>query len=163
MASRTDNKNKDANGRARVQTENKSPSLTVLSDQPASEIREILKQYKQLGIADNLNSMEAQYADISELTDYADAMRIVRSAEAEFMTLPSKVREILDHDVATFLDTAHDQEKRDALVAAGFMDAPEAAGGSADPGVTGTSVDGATAGDGSGATEPSATGGTEPA
>lgn len=112
----------DARGRERVQTEFLDESLTVQSDAQAADIREILKQYKEVGIVENLNDAEAMFADISEFTDFADAMRHAKDAEREFMKLPSKVREMFGHDVAVWLDTAHDQEKRDALVEAGIIE-----------------------------------------
>lgn len=116
----------DARGRARVQTVNTEPSQTVQSDQPATDIRNILRQHGQVGILDQLQDVQMTYADISEFTDYADAMRLAKDAEFDFMKLPSKVREIFGHKVENWLDAAHDKEKRDALVAAGIVEAPQA-------------------------------------
>ena len=65
------------------------------------------------------------FKDVSEFTDLADALNQAKVAEVEFLKLPSKVREIFEHDVAVWLDTAHDQEKRDALVAAGYIKSEE--------------------------------------
>lgn len=114
----------DYRGKERVQTEFHDESLTIQSDAPKADIQKILKQYKQVGIVDHLNYAEATFRDISEFEDFADAMRHAREAESEFLKLPSKVREIFNHDVAEWLDAAHDPEKRDALVAAGIIDPP---------------------------------------
>lgn len=114
----------DSRGKPRVQTSFEGiESLTVQSDAHRADIRNILRQYKQVGIVDNLNRAEAVFKDVSEFTDFSDAMRMASMAEQDFMKLPSKVREIFNHDVAEWLDTAHDPEKRDALVAAGIIEA----------------------------------------
>lgn len=116
----------DARGRPRVRTSFEgSPSLTVQSDAPKADIQQILKQFDQVGIIENLNNAEAVFADISEFTDFADAMRHAKMAEGEFMKLPSKVREIFGHSVENWLDTAHDPEKRNALVEAGIIEGPK--------------------------------------
>lgn len=110
--------------RSLYQTVNDEPSLTVQSDGPKADIHFILKQYEQVGgLEANLDAAEIKYMDISEFTDYKDALGHAMMAEADFLTLPSKVREIFNHDVAEWLDTAHDPEKRDALVKAGFLKA----------------------------------------
>ncbi len=114
----------DFRGRLRSlsQTVNTDPSETVQSDGPRADIRNILREFGDFGgLKDNLDAAQEQYMDISEFTDYKDALGHAIDAEADFMTLPSKVREIFHHDVAEWLDTAHDKEKRDALVAAGYL------------------------------------------
>lgn len=88
-------------------------SKTVQSDAHLADIQEILKLYGVVGMAASLAATEAQFADVSEFTDFADVMRHVRVAEAEFMKLPSKVREEFDHDVSKWLDAAHAEEARE--------------------------------------------------
>ena len=110
--------------RSKYQTFFLDESQTVQSDAPKADIVKILKRYKQVGIVEHLNQTEAQFRDVSEFTDFADLMRQVKDAEGEFLKLPSKVREIFDHDVAVWLDSAHDEEKRNALVEAGFIEGP---------------------------------------
>lgn len=118
----------DARGKARVQTVNDEPSMTVQSDAPRADIREILRKYKQVGIVDHLSQVEARFMDVSGVTDFADAMRLQREAEGEFMRLPSKVREVFGHDVARWLDAAHDgvsEEQKARLIALGILDPDE--------------------------------------
>lgn len=116
----------DALGRPRVQTVNSDPSLTVQSDAKKADITHIINRYKRGELVTNLNQAEAQFADISAFTDFADAMRHVRTAETEFLKLPSKIRELFNHDVANWLDHAHDEDKREQMVQAGLMDPPPA-------------------------------------
>lgn len=116
--------NTDARGRPRVQTVNNDPSLTVQSDAHLADIQTILEGYGATG-HQSLDEAAMIYKDVSEFVDLRDAIEQSRIAEKQFMTLPSKVREIFDHDVAVWLDSAHDEDKRDALVEAGFLDPRE--------------------------------------
>jgi len=109
--------NLDARGRPRVQTINEEPSMTVQYDADQTDIKKIIQKYNNTGIIEHLNNVEATYADVSTFTDFADVMRHAKAAEAEFMKLPSKIREEFNHDVATWLDTSHDPEKRASLLA----------------------------------------------
>jgi hypothetical protein len=103
---RSDNTQLDFRGRARVQTVNTLPSKTTQADAKRADINEILRQHK-IGIVPHLQEVDAKYLDVSEFTDYADMMMQLRQAEKDFMSLPSKVREIFNHDVAVWLDAAH--------------------------------------------------------
>lgn len=125
----------DSRGKPRVQTHfDGEESLTVQSDAHMADIGHIVGQYAQYGILSGLNEAEAKFMDISEFTDFADAMRHAKMAEQDFMRLPSKVREVFGHSVENWLDTAKDEDKRDALVALGVIDAPpETGGGVVDP------------------------------
>jgi len=111
----------DARGRPRAQyqTINDGPELTVQSDAGQADIKQILKRWKNVGIVDHLAITEASFKDVSEFSDYADVMRTAQTANEEFMKMPSKVREIFGHDVANWLDTAHDPEKLSQLIAEG--------------------------------------------
>ena len=115
----------DARGKSRVQTVNTEPSKTIQSQAQQADIKFILKQYPQVKLAQMLNEADLRFGDITELTDYAEAAVMMRQAEEQFMTLPSKVREIFGHDVANWLDAAEDPDKRDRLIEAGLLP-PEA-------------------------------------
>lgn len=99
----------------RVRTYNDEPSKTRQSDRHEAEITHILNKYGQTGIIDHLRNVDMQFADISEFSDYADAMMQLREAERVFYGLPPKIRRLFNSDVATWLDTAHDPEKLEAL------------------------------------------------
>lgn len=98
--------------RPRVSTVFDDPSLTVQSDRDLSDIQSILRNFGAQALEANLNDADLQFMDVSEFSDYADVLREARTAELEFMKLPSKVREIFNHDAAEWLDAAHDPPKR---------------------------------------------------
>ncbi len=112
----------DYRGKPRVQTKDFEESSTIQSDAHNADVNKIMARYHQTGIIESLDESQLMFRDVSEFTDLKDALNQVILAEAEFMKLPSKVREIFEHDVALWLDSAHDEEKRDALVAAGFIE-----------------------------------------
>lgn len=120
--------------RSKYWSVNDQPSLTVQSDAHLADINNILAQYAAAG-SDMLDDVALQFADVSEFGDYHDVMLEVRRAEETFMKLPSKVREIFDHNVETWLDTAHDEDKRDALVEAGFIKDTRSSDGGGAPAV----------------------------
>lgn len=111
----------DLRGKPRVQTVNTDPSMTVQSDAHLADISQILKGHGAGSLLESLDDAELLFADVSEFTDLADALRQAAIAEVQFLKLPSKVREIFGHDVAQWLDTAHDEGKRDELAKAGFL------------------------------------------
>lgn len=95
-------------GRRRVQTVNEEPSRTVQSDRQRADIGHILEKYEQTGVLVNMREVDLEYRDVGEFSDFADMMHQVKAAEAAFLELPSKVRQVFDHDVARWLDAAHD-------------------------------------------------------
>jgi len=101
--------------RPRVRTVNVLPSRTVQSDVFRTEIRHILAKYKQTGIVEHMRDVDLQFRDVSEFADFADLMFQSKEAEKVFLQLPSKVREVFQHDVARWLDAAHDPEKLEEL------------------------------------------------
>lgn len=117
---------KDSRGRLRrdSQTHNTLPSKTVQSDAHLADIGEIMRKFRISGDI-NLDGAEGMFLDVSGFTDFADVQRQTVEATAVFMKLPSKVREIFNHDVADWLDTAYDADKRERLVTAGFLEADQ--------------------------------------
>lgn len=101
--------------RKRVRTVNSLPSLTVQSERANSEILHILAKYEATGILTHLRNVDLEFRDVSEFEDFADLMRQSKVAEQEFMKLPSKLREVFQHDVHVWLDYAHEPERLEEL------------------------------------------------
>jgi len=112
----------------------KDESLTVQSDQPGTELRYILDRYAKGILGDQLDVAEAQFQDVTAFQDYADVMRTAKDAEHEFMKLPPDVRRLFKNDVANYLDTAHDPEKRNEMVRLGYLEADQAVDPGSDSG-----------------------------
>ena len=118
------------NGRRRVQTVNDEKSKTIQSDVHRAEIAHIMRNYDASGVFMSLRNVDMQFRDVSEFEDYADMMLQSREAESAFMSLPSKVREVFDHDHLKWLDAAHDpnlpEQTRSKLEKLGYLKAVEA-------------------------------------
>ncbi len=114
----------DSRGKPRVQTVNNGPSLTVQSDAHLTDVNNILARYGAEGLK-MLDETALKFADVSEFTDLSDALNQAKQAEIEFRKLDPRIRSIFDNDVAVWLDTSHDKDKRDALVEAGVLKAVE--------------------------------------
>jgi len=81
------------------------PSMTKQEFQYECDINNVIKQFKphhmQQMLAQNLAS--GMYVDLPEAYDYQDALHLVKEAERQFLSVPSKVRERFGHDPAAFL------------------------------------------------------------
>lgn len=108
-------------GEQRVQTINNDPSMTVQSDAHLADINNILAQFAVGQGLEVLDEAKLAFLDVSAFGDYQDVMNEVLRAERTFMALHPKVRLIFNNSVEEFLDTAHDDDKRAALVEAGFL------------------------------------------
>ena len=116
----------------RVVTMNDEESRTVQQDKDNADIRKIMARYQATGVVDHLRAVDLAWRDVTEFTDMSDALRQSKDAEAQFMKLPSKLREAFDHDVGKWLDVAHDgvdhenhTEVRGRLEKLGVLDTPE--------------------------------------
>lgn len=110
----------------RVQTINDDESLTVQSDRFEADIKHILAKYEATGVLARLPQVALEFRDVQEFTDFATLARRGKEAELEFMQLPSKVREVFDHDWTRWLDAAHDgatDAQRAKLVDLGVLEA----------------------------------------
>lgn len=103
-----------ARKKPRVQTTDWDESRTVQADALKADIRHILSRYEQTGVVLGMRNVDLQFRDVSEFDDFSDLMRQTKEAEATFMRLPSKLREVFSHDVNEWLDAAHDPEKLNA-------------------------------------------------
>ncbi len=124
MTRKVASKNYRGQNTKNYKTVNTEPSRTVQSDAHLADINQIMRNFAEDGQS-ILDNAELQFLDVTEFTDYQDLMIEVQRAETDFLKLPSKVREAFGHDVARFLDTAHDPDKRQLLVEAGILKAVE--------------------------------------
>lgn len=116
------------NGRRRVQTLNDMESKTVQTDRDRADIRKIVQAYERTGVLVNMRNVDLAFRDVTEFSDFADLMQAAKTAETAFMKLPSKVREVFDHDVAKWLDAGHDglsERQVERLTALGVLDQVE--------------------------------------
>lgn len=84
------------------------PSLTKQSMKAETDINNILARYAKSGLLTHLAGGTPQWLDVSEVSDYREAIERVRAADTWFSGLPAKMRETFHNDPAAFLDFASD-------------------------------------------------------
>lgn len=102
--------------RVPVQTMNELPEKTHQSFADEVDINRIIKRHTDARIP--LPTVGLVYQDVSELTDYRDALDNVTKVRDIFMQLPASSRAYFDNDAAIFLDWTFDNpaELVDSLV-----------------------------------------------
>lgn len=98
------------------------PSMTRQSEMDACDIHNILKQFSQTGFEELVrqNAARGQYADLTSLPDYQEALDIVLSSQAAFAALPSQVRERFQNDPARFVQFLADPDNQDEAIRLGL-------------------------------------------
>jgi len=111
------------------------PSMTRQSEMDACDIHNILKQYSQQGFEQLVrdNAARGQYADLTSLPDYQDALNTVIAAQDAFAALPSQVRERFLNDPARFVQFLADPANQDEAIRLGLMPDPKPVGRQVDP------------------------------
>lgn len=106
-------------------------SLTVQAPKDDVDINTIVKRYLRTGEMPGVR--QGVFADISELTDLADAMQMVNEAEQLFMELPAEVRKEFDNDPRRLVEFAQNPANRDRAMELGLVDRPPVAPSQPDP------------------------------
>ncbi len=93
-------------------------SLTDKSALRETDINEIVRRYTE-GDTSPVRQ-NAFFADVSEVGDFADAMRKVKQANADFAALPSNVRDRFGNDPLALVKFLADSANDDEAVALGL-------------------------------------------
>lgn len=102
-------------------------SLTQQHFQEECDIINIIKRHDRNGIIEHVHRGQARYGDFSEVTDYREALDLVRDAQEEFMTIPSDIRKKFDNNPGKFYEFVSNPDNRDELIEMGFInETPEA-------------------------------------
>lgn len=95
--------------------------ITRQSEAAAVDVNRIVGQFVKTGVLPQVQA-QALFADVSEMTDYRDALHQVELADKMFMSLPAKVRAKFENDPATFLDFCSDPQNREELEGLGLVE-----------------------------------------
>lgn len=94
-------------------------SKTVQADAKDADINVIMERYARTGNFPGLTSLPS-YGDFDGVSDFREALHVVRDAEQSFMQLPAKVRAQFDNDAVRFVEYC-DQASDEDLVARGIL------------------------------------------
>lgn len=100
------------------------PSMTRQSEMEACDLHNILKQFTQQGLDQQVleNAKRGQYADLPDEIDYQASLNLVMAAEASFATLPAQVRERFQNNPARFLAFVGDPANAEELIKLGIAE-----------------------------------------
>ena len=81
-------------------------SMAIQSAKEECDINNIVKRYQQTGILPVV-AQQGMYTDVSEVEDYASALRQMEDAKAEFLNIPAYIRKKFNDDPVEFLEALH--------------------------------------------------------
>ena len=88
------------------------------------DIREIIKRNDRTGIIEHVNRGVAQYADVSDVKDYREALEMINSSMESFMGLPSDIRKMFDNDPGEFFEFATNPANAEKMAELGLAPSP---------------------------------------
>lgn len=102
------------------------PSMTKQEFARECDINNIIKDFKVTGQIAHINQQARQgaYVDLPDSLDYQQSLELVRSAEASFATLPSKLRDKLGNSPAAFLLWMQDPANQEEIYTLGLATRP---------------------------------------
>jgi phage internal scaffolding protein len=97
------------------------PSLAQQHMKDECDINVIVERF---GVTGQLpvKAVEPSYGDFSGVSDYHTALNKIKAAEAEFMSLPAKLRAKFDHDPNALLNFLENEANRDEAIQLGLID-----------------------------------------
>lgn len=97
-------------------------SMTRQSEMASCDIHNILKQFSQTGFEQLVRERAAQgqYADLTSLPDYQEALNVVLDAQAAFAALPSQVRDRFHNNPEEFIAFVGDPANQDEAIRLGL-------------------------------------------
>ena len=106
-------------------------SLTKQSFAQECDFNAVLAQWERTGVIEHIDARTPQYADVSELVDYQQALNIVSSAQASFLALPSSIRERFDNNPASLIEFLNNPANTEEARSLGLLSSGKEAGGDA--------------------------------
>lgn len=88
-------------------------SLTQQHFQEECDIINIIKRHDRNGIIEHVHRGKARYGDFSEVTDYREALDLVKSAQEEFNQIPSDIRKRFDNNPGKFYEFVSNPDNKD--------------------------------------------------
>ena len=96
-------------------------SLTKQSFAQECDFNAVLSQWERTGVIEHIDARTPQYADVSELVDYQQALNIVSAAQDSFLALPSSIRERFDNNPAGLIHFLNDPANRAEAESLGLL------------------------------------------
>lgn len=82
----------------------------------------IVEKARKTGLLAHLNNRTPQYADVTKIPDYQDAMETIITANNAFWSLDARSRERFGNDPARMIDFLQDENNYDEAVKLGLVE-----------------------------------------
>lgn len=92
----------------------KDKSLALQSQAQDADINVIVKRFGLTGLAPQV-PVPPTYGDFEAVSDYREALDMIREADRSFMALPAEVRSKFDNDASRFVDFCMDKNNLDEM------------------------------------------------
>lgn len=111
-------------GHERLSFETTGESMAQQHFMQECDIREIIKRNDRTGIIEHVNRGVAQYADVSDVKDYKEALEMINSSMESFMGLPSDIRKLFSNDPGEFFEFATNPANAEKMQELGLVSSP---------------------------------------
>jgi len=113
---------KRPNGTRRVQTVNGLPSRTQKQHKDQVNVNNIMKKFKKTGSITHLrNAKEGVYADLTQITDYAESLMQIKKADEAFLSIPSEIRNKFQNNPANLISYLKDPKNTEEAIKHGLL------------------------------------------
>lgn len=111
---------KRANGTIRVQHKTCGTCKVQQHSKEQCDIEAMVAKYKRTGQMKIMQN--PMYGDFSKISSYHDAQNQILAAEAAFMQIPSKIRQMFDNNPQKIIDFVNDKKNDVKCVELGLLD-----------------------------------------
>ena len=97
------------------------PTMTQQHFQDDCDINRIIERFTKTGILPEIAS-NFEFADVSDVPSYQEAMHFIMDAQDQFMELPAKLRKEFDNDPGQFLAFMEDSNNYERAIELGLIE-----------------------------------------
>lgn len=97
---------------------------TVQADASECDINKIMSRALNTGIMPHVSTKSPLYGDFTKITNFRDALHMVRDAQTEFMKIPAKTRLRFGNDPQALTQFVLDPGNREEAIELGLIEKP---------------------------------------
>ncbi len=114
--------NKKLNARPKLKC---GPSRTKQSFKDAVDVNKIVARFEKTGLVDHINKNQGSYADVSDMREYPEALRIIQKGKDLFSSLPASMREKFANNPANMIAFLDDPKNKKEAIKMGLLIIPK--------------------------------------
>lgn len=106
----------------RVSIDCSQDGMTQQNFKEQCNINTIVEKARRTGLLNHLNNRVPQYADVSNIPSYQEALAVVIQAENAFLSLDARTRERFANDPEKMVEFLQDEDNYDEAVKLGLIE-----------------------------------------